>query len=471
MISMKKPKGIVQRFKQMLKSDRGNISMVFGMSLPMLVMAMGSAVDYQRAVQAKHGLQESLDAATMFAAQLSDKDDAVLKQKTQSYLDLNFKHDGTITVSKYTPHNAGDNIFSTAEISVKTNFMNIMGINALVANAESKVFKSGINLEVSLILDNTGSMNSTNPATGNTAISDLKTAAKKFVDIVMPTTQGQFYTKIAAIPFNNSVNVGTRANSIRGPILSGTGTVPGYQNYTFTNEYGNSQTMPITNCVTERVGNHAYDDSLIGIINNVPLWVGSAYLNSNNPCQVKELIPLSTDGTALKTRIDQMTAGSSTAVQVGIGWGWYTLSPNVGIWSGSEQPAGYDKLTTTNKMEKVKKIMVLMTDAESNSAYVNGVITGNPTVYGSGGGNDHINMSPTNGNSYTQAASMCNAIKASGVEVYVITFQLNHSYPQRVQLVNNCATDASHILDADAGGLDTAFSTIANAIMDLRLAQ
>jgi Flp pilus assembly protein TadG len=463
---LKKTANLMKPFKRMLKDDSGNIAIMMGYLAPVMLLAVGSVTDFQRAMEAKAAVQVALDAATLYAAQLPDTQNAVIKSKTQAFFDQNFLHDASIVVKSYNPTNGGDHILGKAQIEVNTYFSKFVGLNTLVADVESKVFKSGINLEVAMVLDNTGSMNSTNAQTGNSAISDLKVAAGKFVDTIMPATQGLFYTKIAAIPYNNSVNLGTRVATARGAISSGTSTTPGSANYTFTNGSNQTATLPISNCVSERTGTAAYTDASVGTYK-----VGRAYLNSNNPCQVQEMMPLSTDGAALKAKINAMSAGSSTAVQVGLGWGWYALSPSIGMWTGAEAPAGYDKLTTTDRMTKVKKVLVIMTDAESNSAYANGVITGNPTVSGSGGAADHINLAATNGNSYTQATSICNSIKGSGVEVYVITFQLNSSFPNRVKMVSDCATDAQHIYDADAGSLDAAFASIANAIMDIRIAQ
>ncbi len=446
-------------FKRWLKNDSGNVSMFFGFAIIPVILASGSAIDFERIADAKTKLQASVDSATLYAASLNETLDTVLKTKSQPFITANYIHDSDITLTSYTSHNAGDNIVGTAEISVKTWFMGLFGISRMIVNSQSMVKKSGINLEVSLVLDNTTSM-------AGTPIANLKTAAKNFVTKVMPTTQGQFYTKIAAIPYQNGVNLGSTASSARGPIQTGTSTTPGYQNYSFTNGDGNSKTLAITNCLTERTGPQVYTDASFALYP-----AGRAYMGGNNPCGVQQLVPLSTTAATLNTTIDNMAAGSSTAGQVGIAWGWYTLSPNVGIWSGTSQPAGYDKLTTTDVMTKVKKIMILMTDAEYNSANANGVITGNPTVSGSGGSSDHINLAATNGDSYTQSASMCAAIKASGVEIYVITFQLVKSIQKRVDLVNNCATDASHILDADTTSLDVAFNGIANSILTMRVAQ
>jgi Flp pilus assembly protein TadG len=466
---------LVLGFKRLLSNEKGNTAIVVGMATVPLMLILGSAVDFENASNTHTELQSSVDTAALYAAALTDTSNDTLTQKAKPFFDSNFKSNGGAATPTFAVTNNGDSITATASVSVSNSFMILAGIPTTTVGATSVVKKAGVNLEVSLVLDNTGSMNSTNPQTGNSAITDLKAAAAKFVSQVMPTTQGQFYTKIAAIPYNNGVNLGSQAVTARGATLSGTSTNPGYDNYTFpgcSNQSCNSTnpfTIGITNCVTERTGTAAYTDASVA---TYPVGRGYlAYQGTNNPCTVQQMVPLTTSASTLTSTINAMVAGGSTAGQVGIAWGWYALSPNIGMWSGASVPAGYDKLTTTDMMSKVKKVMILMTDAEYNSAHYNGVITGAPTVSGSGGYADHINQPATNGSVYSQSASMCGAIKASGVEVYVITFQLDASYSQRVDLVTACATDSKHIIDADTTSLDSAFGTIANQIMAMRIAQ
>ncbi len=459
MRSVDKKLKLSDKFKRWLKNETGNVTMIFGFAIIPVIMAAGSAIDFERVSDAKTKLQASVDTATLYAAALNESDDEVLKTKSQPFLTNNYVHDDSITLTSYTAHNAGDNIVGTGTLSVKTWFMGLFGVPTMTVSAMSMVKKSGINLEVSLVLDNTTSM-------AGTPIANLISSAKNFVTKVMPATQGQFYTKIAVVPYQNGVNLGSDAALARGSITSGTSTTPGSNGFSFTNGNGSGMTLNITNCVTERTGSEAYKDSSVSLNP-----VGRSYLPSGNPCGVQQILPLSMSSTTLNSKINAMTSGGSTAGQVGIAWGWYALSPTIGMWSGASQPAGYDKLTTSVVMEKVKKVMILMTDGEYNSANAKGVITGNPTVSGSGGAGDHINIAATNGDSYAQSTSMCAAIKASGVEVYVITFQLNKTIQKRVDLVNSCATDSAHVLDADTTSLDVAFNGIANSILEMRVAQ
>ncbi len=446
---------------------RANVTVFFALSILPTALAAGAAMDYERTISAKAEMTSAMETAAIYAATMAaTTTDADRTAAVQNYMNTNYTNGGDAALSNISVDNYTDHVTVNATATVKTAFMQLAGVQTIAIPVSVEVRKAGINLEVSLVLDNTNSMNTKSQGATNTPIVDLVTAAGNFVNTVLPTTQGQFYTKIALVPYNNGVNVGaTMATSARGAISTNpsTSTTPGSTNYKFTNAQGQLTTFAISNCVTERTGTQAYTDA-----SAATYPVGRGYYGSNNPCSVTQMVPLTTSKTTLTTAINAMTAANSTAGQVGIAWGWYSLSPNIGLWSGSSVPAGYDKLTTTDFTQKVKKIMILMTDGEYNSANCNGVITGNPTVTGSGGDADHINCAATNGDSYTQSNAVCSAIKTAGIEVYVITFQLDTTVQKRVDLVNNCATDANHILNAsNSTQLNTVFTNLANSITSL----
>jgi Flp pilus assembly protein TadG len=483
---------IVSAFKKLLSNESGNAAIVVGMAALPMVLILGSAVDFERASNLHTELQSSVDSAAIYAATLAEPDSAILTQKSKPYFEANFKADGATEQPTYTAVNNGDSVTVTASVPSRNAFMALAGVPTTTVGARSVVNKSGINMEVSLLLDNSGSMGWTNPKTGNASITDLKTAANSFVDKVMPTVQGDYYTKISAIPYNVGVNIGSPAGAVtaRGPILAGTSTTPGSQNFKFVskqtgtttscnNDYGLNygasggfcyNVATITNCVTERVGSHLYTDSGPAI---APL--GRMYaVGSTNSCSVTPYRPLSTSKTDLKATINAMSAGNNTVGQVGIAWGWYTLSPNFGMFAGESVPTSYANLASAipppTNPKKTKKVMILMTDGEYNSAYADGVMSGNLT-YVSYTKTKVINKDPDNGDPFVQSKAMCSAIKASGVELYVITFQLDKTQAKRVDLVNSCATDAKHILDADNTSLDIAFNTIANQLQEMRIAE
>jgi Flp pilus assembly protein TadG len=483
---------IVSAFKKLISNESGNAAIVTGMAAIPMILIMGSAVDFERASNLHTELQSSVDAAALFAATLQESNNTLLTQKAKPYFEANFKADGASEMPAFTVINDGDSVRVEASVVSNNAFMKIAGVPTTTVGARSVVKKSGINLEVSLVLDNTGSMGWTNPKTGNSSIADLKAAATKFVDQVMPTTQGEFYTKIAAIPYNVGVNMGSSAGAdvARGTIAAGTSTTPGSQiikylsNHPGTTSscandgmnYGASggycyYVATISNCVTERVGAAAFTDGGPAISP-----VGRQYVvgGGGNGCSVTPYRPLSTSKVDLKATIANMSANYNTVGQVGIAWGWYTLSPNFGIFSGESVPTSYANLADATPepptLLKTKKVMILMTDGEYNSAYADGVMSGKLTYVGY---NDWAvsNKNPDNGDPFVQSKAMCSAIKAKNIELFVITFQLDKTRTERVDLVNSCATDSKHVLDADTTSLDAAFGSIANQLQQMRIAQ
>jgi Flp pilus assembly protein TadG len=461
-----------KRVKRFASNSRGNVAMMTGLTAIPLIIAGGSAIDYERAINAKTELQASLDAAVLSAATSNSNDMQALTTDSRKYLEANYHgtKDATIKSYEITEGDTTGTLKATGVVSLNTWFMATVGIYSMDVKATSQAVHAGsgrsINLEVSLVLDNTGSMNTMDGSSPNTPIADLRIAAADFIDDVMPATQTTYFTKVAVIPYNNSVNMGSMANALaaRGGYLTGTSTTPGYQNYKYSSASGGTVTRAITQCVTERTGSQAYTDA------NVSTYpVGRQYGANVNPCSVTPYLPLSTNATTVKNTINAMSAGNFTAGQVGIAWGWYTLSPTFGLFSGESVPAGYDKLTTTVPENRVKKVMILMSDGEYNSSYVNGVFSAQNSYYGNYG-SDSLNLPPTNGDPYVQATAVCSAIKNSGIEVYTIAFQLNASYPKRVALMQNCASDAAHVLNAsNSSQLKNVFKSLAQSLSTMRL--
>ena len=192
--------------------------------------------------------------------------------------------------------------------------------------------------------------------------------------------------------------------------------------------------------------------------------MGRNYPSADNPCLGNTISPLSNNKSTLKSQIDKLSAGGSTGGHVGVAWGWYLVSPKFAyLWPSSSKPAAYGT-------PELLKVVVLMTDGEYNSAYCNGVISADSTT-GSGDARDHVNCNAPNGHSFNQSTSLCTAMKAAGVIVYTVGFNIVDDQRAR-DLVNNCATDAKHVYIANGGtALKDAFSAIGREIDNLRLSK
>jgi hypothetical protein len=184
-------------------------------------------------------------------------------------------------------------------------------------------------------------------------------------------------------------------------------------------------------------------------------------------------MPLSSDKTALTNAISAYAAGGSTAGQTGLAWGWYTLSPKWNtVFTGTSAPQSYSKLSQIGPKGQplLKKIAVLMTDGDFNTAYCNGVIS-KDSNQGAGAATDRINCNATNGTSSDQALKLCEAMKKTGIEVYTVGFDVGDQNVAK-NLMSKCATDPTKVYIADDGdALRSAFRDIALKLSSLYISK
>lgn len=430
-----------------LRDDRGGaVAATVALILVPLAIAVGTAIDVGRAVAARTSLRTALDAAALAAAQETSESAALAT--LERFLRANYDETRWGELSAFHVTKGDLTVTVDARAAVPTTILRVVGLDEIEVGAEAEVTVGGANLEVALVLDITGSME-------GQPIRDLKRAASDLVDIVVRDVQTPFYSKVSIIPYSMGVNVGLLADTVRGPIKPGTCTTPGCQFYRFTAADGSTQTFPISTCVSERIGTHAYTDVAPGVA-----LVGRNYVDTNNPCPGALLQPLGSNKLALKAAIATFTAAGSTAGQIGLAWGWYTLSPSFGLWTGSSVPAPYDD-------EDTKKILVLMTDGEFNTAYCNGVISRDSSV---GSTSRKINCNATNGHPFTQARKLCTAIKAKGIVIFTVGFGLDQA--TAIDFLRSCASSPEHFYTAQTGAeLRAAFQQIASRISKLRLSR
>ena len=201
---------LIQRFR---KDERGAFMVIFAVLALVLIATSGAVVDFTRVQQARTRTQTALDSAALaLQTQISTQTTAQLKTKAQSFLVERLNDtDVTATVSAVTVDIPAGKLNIQANIIVPTAFVQMIGISTIRANMESEVTRGSSDVEVSVALDTTGSM-------AGSKISDLIDATNTLIDLVVQTTQTPTYTKMAIVPWGNSVNVGGLATSVRGTI-------------------------------------------------------------------------------------------------------------------------------------------------------------------------------------------------------------------------------------------------------------
>lgn len=625
-------RGVGAFTRRMADDARGNVAMLFGLSLPVLILMTVGGVDIHRASTVRVNLQDALDAAALAAARSPYTANADLQRVGLASLRANLKAYPNITLLEADTSfvlNSDDVVVANSKVNVKTLVANIFlppygkfMDDYLPVGAHSEVDRSSKNIEVALVLDITGSM-------AGQRIIDLKAAAKDLVDLIVQPVQTPYYSKVALVPYSNSVNPGTHVTTARGPIrgpvnitgavlnlvgtpktITGatnvspvvvTSTAHGFSNgdvvwisgvsgmtqlnnkaykvggktdntfklyrlnnnnvngssygthsgssgrvqkcqnndcsitvtaashglqnndyvridevagmvdpangvsavnnrtflvgnvatntftidpdaqamttyssggrawrangggdtfFAFENMNGDLQTHKYSGCVTERTGAQRYTET---VPSGASTWVGLHYPNIGGTCITDTILPLSSNAATIKSRIDALDVEGGTAGQIGIGWGWYMVSPEWNSLWPSSGAAAYNSAETL-------KAVVIMTDGEFNTPYCSGVIARDAGA-GSGGSSGKIDCDADNGDPFTQGAAMCAAMKAQGVIVYTVGFQITAGGQAATLLANCASTPANVFLPANGGDLSEAFAAIGRDITQLRISR
>jgi Flp pilus assembly protein TadG len=199
-----------QRMQELVRrfagEQRGNIAVVFALSIVPMVGFVGAAVDYSHANSVKVAVQAALDAtALMLAKNAGSETTTQMQNLASSYFAAQFNRKEAINptvVVKYTPSNS--TIVLDAATAVKTDFMGLMGFKTLDIKASSTAaWGTNSLLRVALVLDNTGSMASSGKMTA------LQTAAKKMLSKLASATQASGDVYVSIVPFAKDVNFGS----------------------------------------------------------------------------------------------------------------------------------------------------------------------------------------------------------------------------------------------------------------------
>lgn len=211
-------------------------------------------------------------------------------------------------------------------------------------------------------------------------------------------------------------------------------------------------------CVSERTGGQRYTDASPGTA-----YVGRNYAATANPCPSATIQPLTSVVSTLKSKISSLSETGSTSGQIGLAWGWYTVSPNFNsLWSSN--PAG------VYSSQDTLKAVILMTDGDFNSPYCTGVLAGDAGS-GSGSTADHINCNATNGDPFTQASALCSAMKMQHIVVYTVGFQVTAN-SAAASILSSCATGPDYaFLPASGADLKDDFAAIGRDITRLRISK
>jgi Flp pilus assembly protein TadG len=181
--------------------DRGGgMAVAFAVTLAVLAPMTLGVFDIYTTTQQRSKLQDALDAAALYAAKSTATTDIELDAAGEKSLNANLKLIPGATLLGASFHSDGTKVVAQASVKVPA-FAPRMFVHAPIA-VGSEVERAMDDLEVSLVLDNTGSMSGKKIAT-------LITESKKLVDKLEAAGKRSDHprtaVKIALVPFSFAV--------------------------------------------------------------------------------------------------------------------------------------------------------------------------------------------------------------------------------------------------------------------------
>lgn len=494
------------------RDSRGNVAILFGFALVPILLAVGVAVDYGRALTIKERMADAADSSALAIGSWTGLTETELKTKAQQYFDANYPPSAFGTVGKLDVAFANDDIRVTISGHVPTTFMRLANINQVDITARATITKRERNIELALVLDTTGSMASSGKLTA------LKSAAKQMVSQLFDGKSTSDTLKIAVVPFAAAVNIGSdKLNS--GWLDKTAATTIAYEDFKSgvkVLDFYSGGANALSNrswagCVRERGGSYELSDDAPS--SGATLWapyfapdepdssssfandylsdgsyssatcysgttddakrqcytgkykgksVSSTSVGPDFNCPPTKITALTNSKATIDAAIDALAAKGSTVIPAGLLWGWRVLSPTAPFTEG----VAYGD-------EKWVKAMVLLTDGEND---VNGGGNGfNKSTYNAFGFARNGHLGSTSGSNAeatlnTKVATVCGSIKAQGIQLYTIGFQVSSS--TITNLLKNCATKPDMYYSSPTNAqLASIFGDIAQGLDELRIAQ
>ena len=246
-------------------------------------------------------------------------------------------------------------VTASASMTMDTYLMRLVGVDTLTANTAGTAQIATPKLEVSLVLDVSGSMS-------GDKIASLKVAAKEFVTTIL-NSSGPGDISISIIPFSMGV---TPSDTIF-DALNTDGTRDNSNCIVFLeNEFGNSAINPA-------IPYRQQIFTLANQSNKVPFVAGKKFWRSCYMDDYIKILPYSMSETALHNKIDSLEARGNTSGHLGIKWGTALLDPSFQSVATALKATGEMDTTLTNVPSnwgepESLKIIVMMGDGANTSA-------------------------------------------------------------------------------------------------------
>lgn len=367
------------------KNDEDGSIIIFSLFMFMLILIVaGLAIDFMRAETLRTRIQSTLDRSVLAAASLTqalNSKDVVVDYFERANL-IDYLDQDSITVSQ---GSFAKTVYASARGEVDSYFLRFIGMNKLPAVAAGTAREGFSDIEISLILDVSGSMNSYSSSAGTSKLEALKDAAQEFVYRVMcnPDTPNLFVDPCTVEANTVSLNlVQYNHHVLVGETLLQEFNVTNEHTYSSCVDFNNSDYFDTFISRSAQLQRAGHFDPWSYWIKDHWYWGDFGTRSEYANCYVdptREIIPLASDWQTVYNRIEQMNAAGNTSIEMGMKWGVGLLDPDF-------QPIADDltNLASANPQSvvdefadrprpfnggNIKKFAILMTDGVNTTSY------------------------------------------------------------------------------------------------------
>ena len=196
---------IDELIRRLRGDERGAIAIPATLSLFVVLWTVALSLDLGQAYLTRLRMQAALDAAAVAAAMSgSDNGEAIAEVANQHYI----ANGGNAALHSFsvTPTATPDGVKLEATGQLPTVIARVFGIAEITINVMSEASRASGDLEVALVLDNTGSMKD--------HMSDLRQGAKDLVKVVYDAVRDKSKASLSVVPYVGAVNIGNGARQM-----------------------------------------------------------------------------------------------------------------------------------------------------------------------------------------------------------------------------------------------------------------
>lgn len=211
---------LFQTGANLITNAAGSVMPIAAIGIILMGMLAGGGVDFGRRYISQQRMQAACDAGALAGRRAVSPDGFDKDAETQalSFFNSNYdlqNADVANAVVKFSSADDGQTVTGRATGEVETTLLRLAGIESLPVAADCVASMSLTNIDVTMVLDMSGSMlwgtngSSSAAPPGQQRVDYLRTAMKNFYDVVQPLADAnETRIRYAFIPFTANVNIG-----------------------------------------------------------------------------------------------------------------------------------------------------------------------------------------------------------------------------------------------------------------------